>query len=51
MILLLGLNKTKVLKTNVNGWHSQTNMHEIPQFKPLVDELFKMQQKYLKKNG
>jgi len=29
-------------KTNVNGWHSQTNMHELPQFKPLVDELFKM---------
>ena len=22
-------------KTNVNGWHSQTNMHELPQFKPL----------------
>ena len=31
-----------VQKTNVNGWHSETNMHEIPQFKPLVDELFKM---------
>ncbi len=29
-------------KTNKNGWHSQTNMHELPQFKPLVDELFKM---------
>ena len=29
-------------KTNVNGWHSETNMHELPQFKPLVDELFKM---------
>ena len=32
-----------VLKTNMNGWHSQTNMHEMPQFKLLVDELFKMQ--------
>ena len=31
-----------VKKTNVNGWHSETNMHELPQFKPLVDELFKM---------
>ena len=31
-----------VQKTNVNGWHSETNMHELPQFKPLVDELFKM---------
>jgi uncharacterized protein (TIGR02466 family) len=29
-------------KTNVNGWHSETNMHELPQFKLLVDELFKM---------
>ena len=31
-----------VQKTNVNGWHSETNMHELPQFKPLVDELLKM---------
>jgi len=31
-----------VKKTNVNGWHSQTDMHNIPVFKPLVDELFKM---------
>jgi len=31
-----------VQKTNVNGWHSETNMHQLPQFKPLVDELFKM---------
>ena len=30
-------------KTNVKGWHSETNMHEMPQFKSLVDELFKMQ--------
>jgi len=27
----------------MNGWHSTTNMQEIPVFKPLVDELFKMQ--------
>ena len=32
-----------VKRTNMNGWHSQTNMHQIPVFKPLVDELFKMQ--------
>ena len=32
-----------VNRTNMNGWHSQTNMHEIPVFKPLVDELFIMQ--------
>jgi len=33
-----------VNRTNVNGWHSQTNMHEMPVFKPLVDQLFIMQQ-------
>ena len=32
-----------VKKTNRNGWHSTTEMHKIPIFKPLVDELFKMQ--------
>jgi len=32
-----------VNKTNVNGWHSKTNMHTFPQFKSLVDELYKMQ--------
>ena len=31
-----------VKKTNVNGWHSQTDMHNRPEYKPLVDELFKM---------
>ena len=31
-----------VKKTNVNGWHSETNMHNKPEYKPLVDELFKM---------
>jgi len=33
-----------VKKTNVNGWHSQTDMHHKPEYKPLVDELFKMVQ-------
>ncbi len=37
-----------VKKTNVNGWHSKTNMHEMPQFKLLVDELFKMQHQIYK---
>ena len=32
-----------VQKTNVKGWHSQTNMFDIPVFKPLVDELYQMQ--------
>ena len=32
-----------ITKTNVNGWHSKTNMHEIPIFKTLVNELYKMQ--------
>jgi len=31
-----------VKKTNVNGWHSTTEMHKKPEYKPLVDELFKM---------
>jgi len=26
-------------KTNVKGWHSQTNMHTRAEYKPLVDEL------------
>ena len=32
-----------IKRTNMNGWHSTTEMHKIPVFKPLVDELFKMQ--------
>ena len=31
-----------VQKTNVNGWHSETEMHKKPEYTPLVDELFKM---------
>ena len=31
-----------IKKTNVNGWHSETNMHEKPEYKHLVDELFRM---------
>ena len=31
-----------VIKTNVNGWHSETDMHKKPEYKLLVDELFKM---------
>ena len=27
-------------KTNYKGWHSQTDMHTKPEYKPLVDELF-----------
>ena len=37
-------NKDKGIKrTNMKGWHSKTNMHEIPIFKTLVNELYKMQ--------
>jgi len=32
-----------IKRTNMIGWHSTTDMHKIPVFKPLVDELFKMQ--------
>ena len=31
-----------VKKTNRNGWHSTTEMHKMPVFKPLVNELFIM---------
>ena len=31
-----------VQKTNRNGWHSTTEMHKKPEYKPLVDELLKM---------
>ena len=37
-----------IKKTKMNGWHSRTNMHEMPQFKLLVDELFKMQHQIYK---
>ena len=33
-----------VKRTNMKGWHSTTNMHQISVFKPLVDELLKMQE-------
>ena len=31
-----------IKKTNINGWHSETHMHQKPEYKPLVDELFRM---------
>ena len=37
-----------LIKTNVKGWHSPTNMHTIPVFKPLADELYKMQREIYK---
>ena len=37
-----------VKKTNMNGWHSTTDMHKMPKFKLLVDELFKMQHEVYK---
>jgi len=37
-----------VIKTNMNGWHSQTNMHTFSQFKPLVDALYEMQNEIYK---
>ena len=30
-------------RTNMNGWHSTTNMHEKPEYKKLVDILFEAQ--------
>lgn len=37
-----------LIKTNVKGWHSKTHMHTIPVFKPLVDELYRMQREIYK---
>tara|TARA_X000001388_G_C2186349_1_gene105691 strand:- start:240 stop:821 length:582 start_codon:yes stop_codon:yes gene_type:complete len=31
-----------VAKTNRNAWHSTTDMQDKPEYKPLIDELFKM---------
>ena len=31
-----------VAKTNRNAWHSTTDMQNKPEYKPLIDELFKM---------
>lgn len=36
-------NDRGVNKTNVNGWHSSTDMHKKPEYKLLIDELYKMQ--------
>ena len=37
-------NKDKGLsRTNVDGWHSQTNMNELPEYKKLVDVLYEAQ--------
>ena len=33
-----------VKKTNMNGWHSTTNMHLKPEYQQLVNELYKMQE-------
>tara|TARA_R100000995_G_scaffold29851_1_gene13245 strand:- start:479 stop:1060 length:582 start_codon:yes stop_codon:yes gene_type:complete len=37
-----------VKKTNVNGWHSETNMHTFTEFEPLVRELLLMQEEIFK---
>ena len=38
-----------VNKTNVNGWHSQTDMNKKEEYNPLTKELFKMQEEIFKK--
>ena len=32
-----------VSRTNMNGWHSETDMHTKPEYKALVDILYKAQ--------
>ena len=34
-----------ITRTNVQGWHSQTDMHQRPEFKRLVDALYEAQNK------
>ena len=41
-------NDRGVNKTNVNGWHSTTDMHKKPEYKLLIDELYKMQHEIYK---
>ena len=36
-----------VNKTNVNGWHSQTDMNKKPEYEPLIRELFQMQKEII----
>ena len=38
-----------VSKTNVNGWHSQTDMNKKEEYNNLTKELFKMQEEIFKK--
>jgi len=37
-------------KTNVNGWHSKSDMHQKLEYKALVDQLFQMQQEIYKED-
>ena len=37
-------------KTNVNGWHSKSDMHQKPEYKALVDQLFQMQKEIYKED-
>ena len=32
-----------ITRTNIQGWHSDTNMHERPEYNRLVDSLFEAQ--------
>lgn len=41
-------NDKGIVRTNMNGWHSTTDMHQKPVFKPLVNELFQMQHEIFK---
>ena len=38
-----------VNKTNVNGWHSQTDMNKREEYNPLTKQLFNMQEEIFKK--
>ena len=44
-------NKDKgVIRTNVQGWHSTTNMHQLSQFKKLVNMCTPVKKQFMNKN-
>jgi len=42
-ILSWSKNNKGIKRTNINGWHSETNMHEKPEYKNILELLFRAQ--------
>ena len=44
-------NKDKgMIRTNIKGWHSTTNMHKLPEYKKLVDMLYVVKKLFMNKS-